>query len=359
MSVYNINCPQCGRMLNAKPEYAGKTAKCAGCGAMFPIPGPPPQAAPSEAPPSAYPPMMPPGYPAPAMYAAAPNPGWATTRMGISLYRVGVIVIFIAIIPAGLITAIRGNPGGRGDPATTTMMGVVGLAFLGGGIVAFVGQCMCCAVPRESGAKGLVIGSLLLEIALMVLVCAVGLAAASQASGRGRAPPEFADAAAVVQLVLTIGLVAAIVLFVLFLRNTARCLRNEPCSRSASGLAGFIVGVQVLQFGINFAVAAVGPPAVIIGGLVMIVAVVTTIIWYLRALAGVRDAIGAAAVPTYGYGYAPPPGWAGYAPPPGAWMQPLQRRPSDAPAAYDPSPSPSPGPNPTPPNSPPPGPGAA
>src|SRR5262249_7604434 len=90
-----------------------------------------------------------------------------------------------------------------------------------GGLFILVGQFMSCAVPRESGARGLASSSLVCQIASLM---GVGLLAVVQ---------EVPAASAVVLVLTALAALAAHVLYTLFLRQVATYGRDDSAARAA------------------------------------------------------------------------------------------------------------------------------
>lgn len=101
---------------------------------------------------------------------------WATMRNGLGLLvwsmcaiavaaGVGVLGFFI------LLAASEGRPGG-GEFRNLGSCGGLILVLVGGGaaLMTFIGSCMCCTIPGESGGRGWAVGWLILLVAHVLLV---------------------------------------------------------------------------------------------------------------------------------------------------------------------------------------------
>jgi hypothetical protein len=193
------------------------------------------------------------------------------------------------------------------------------LVFLTGGILGFVGVCMCCTVPSESGTKGLVVGALVCLIVAFVLGLFAGAVEATaqqnvrQQGGRGfggvpRGPVNVRQqnpVATGIQLVGNLVGLAGQVLFILFLRGVAQFFRNDRLAQSAARylifLGSFIGGCFLfgILMGVFLAAGVAGgnaPPvaALAVAGVFAIAALVCAVVmllWLLDLLKRTRITI--------------------------------------------------------------------
>ncbi len=204
-------------------------------------------------------------------------------RIGLSLVYYGICGILLTAITMPFVVGFAVQGGGQDAGFLTLIMGGLMIAF---GLMMFGGQVMCISVPEESGAKGLVLASVVLQafsllMSLALAMVAVG-AAGSVASGIGN----------------LLGVVS-MVCFVLFLRQTAiyihrtdiagRAVRTLIVGIVAMGLliAGGIAMFLVINNG-NLESAGVLPGALMtIGGLASLVA----LIMYANTVTYLRNAI--------------------------------------------------------------------
>jgi hypothetical protein len=102
------------------------------------------------------------------------------TRTGLNLVYFGIITIIVAVIL--MIFAIivgMGLGGGRNGAGLAFLgIGTIGavVVILVGSIMMFVGQCFCLTVPERSGAKGLVMTSVVLQVCSFIIGFGAGLA---------------------------------------------------------------------------------------------------------------------------------------------------------------------------------------
>lgn len=152
--------------------------------------------------------------------------------------RVGLIVSVLVILALGLLTiltlALRDGMGRdrQAEALLGILAGLGALAALVAMVLFVVGQCMCCAAPEESGTKGLVIGSTICLFVSLGLSLA-GFFFSAVASEQRGAREGFAVIAAGFLLLAGILGIANHILFVLFLRSSARYFRNQQLAASA------------------------------------------------------------------------------------------------------------------------------
>jgi hypothetical protein len=195
-----------------------------------------------------------------AAVSVEPGTAWATTRMGLSVMYHGLLIILYGLIGYVCLACLAfGLMAGRGaGQGAELLVGCIALlvvlAMLGGGITAFVGMCMCCAVPRESGARGHIIGSLLsalLVVLLAILFFAFLIIQAIQ--NKADPPPEAVFAGA-----LVLGLLSLLshVLFILFLRAVANFFHNTNLAKNAVVYLCCYVVFTGASFAVNFLLGA-------------------------------------------------------------------------------------------------------
>lgn len=273
-------CARCGASL-PRDVFDSPDPRCPACGAVQPddsfrerfVPGSPP-APPARGGESPY--RRSEDYPDYDDYqgrdGAVLSGGWITARTG--LWMIFWTSLFIAV-STGIFTifaAAMGIPMGgpfgnqaRPNP-NQMMMQMEGLAvaMMAYGcltiivaIVGYVGLCLCCAVPRESGARGKAIGTaILIAVAVVLLISAstiLGFRAAAQQMRGGGPPDPVAMTRSIMlpMLLISVGftllLVIAQVLFSLFLRRVAQCFGRPDLGRAAM----WYLGASLLFTGLN------------------------------------------------------------------------------------------------------------
>jgi hypothetical protein len=353
-----FTCPDCKGLNTFEDSWAGMRAPCQRCGSYLAVPAqstyiaaqpsgdvPPPKAAThkiAEGPPPqrAVPPPLPEssGTDLPGRSARQKDdywgarddddddrrgpygislgrpygvaPGWNTVRIGLGMMFWGTIAIIVLAVCAaafmflilGLAFGGRGGFGGRNADA----LGALGIVLVGfllvTALIVFVGQCMCIAVPPESRARGLAIGSvvgivatiLLYLVFLFFMFATVRNVNQFGGGGFGFGGPEI--------LILMFALVIAVVgvsshvMFILFLKAVARYFRNESLAQSTSGyLTLFFVAV-----GLSVVLQCLGAMArdpqmgmvMLFAGLIVLGLQIALVVWYLVLLARTRAAIG-------------------------------------------------------------------
>jgi hypothetical protein len=198
---------------------------------------------------------------------------WNATLSGLSLLYwsslvMGVLMLLMAVV--GLVMGgdpqrfMMGNPGQAPAPEALAfglgMMAMICVMFVLF-IVSFVGMCMCCTVPSESGAKGRAISAVVLVVLTLLLGIIVGVAAVIQTAGqmqRGGAPPPpgqmpFSPTAVIVLTVVG-GFASLLIatLWLMFHKAIADYFQNSRLSKHAVwytiGLAFYLITGQTLQY---------------------------------------------------------------------------------------------------------------
>jgi hypothetical protein len=263
---FTFDCRECGKPIEAGPEMTGKRGRCPHCYAAFTIPDPrtgfssvPPLAAnvaddrarveeetfddrdleakgePRQRSPRSSRPDRDHQF-----VIRRRDQQWHTVQTGLTLMRVGLIIVMITglglLLVAILAVSMWGDMGRNRQ--SEMLLGMVfilsGLANLVSLILFAVGQCMCCAAPEESGVRGLGVGSTVCLFASLGFGV-IGLVFAVLADQRGNlgAREGLAILAVGCWLLGAILGVTSHILLVAFVRNTARYFRNE--SLAASG----------------------------------------------------------------------------------------------------------------------------
>jgi hypothetical protein len=169
---------------------------------------------------------------------------------------------------------MAGGGGGDFPIGLAILAGIGGLLILACGIGALVGQVRCTNVPEESGAKGFAVGAIIC-IVINFVTGVIGGAMQNQAVN------------SLGNLVSIIGSI----LFVLFIRQSARYLGDSQLASSASSF--LIFGVVMVGMMIGVIVAAVAQIAVVAGilGFGMVIGFLVGFFWYLRLIKGLIGTI--------------------------------------------------------------------
>jgi hypothetical protein len=266
--MITVRCPNCQAVVSFPPERAGDSAPCTSCGTLLVLPRSGGEQVAAGAPPApASQGIQPPSSRLPAGYddeGYGGGRGWerdddrdrdyahgemARTVGRWRVARSGLMIVFISLIFVLVFTTImvvasaamgldmERNPFGRpqmnpnlqgGEGAIVAVVCGMFIALIAG----FVGLCLCIAVPRESGAKGHAIATVVMIVIGVVIALvgglAIGLQAAqgmAQALQGGAAAPDRVLNAIRMMVILTIiaGLIfyVAAVFFALHLRAIA------------------------------------------------------------------------------------------------------------------------------------------
>lgn len=337
MSIH-FQCPHCQTPDSCADELAGKEMPCRWCGGMVPVPpadisqhvteasSPPPPWISSKAgerrrvdeygeyddePEENY-----------RLADRAVAPGWGVVRIGLGMMFWSIIAIaigFVVFVGISAATAGMGGLQGGGDIRGREMEGLAMVMVAGGcGIliaflICFVGQCMCCAAPAESRARGLAISSIICTVlAILVyfgvilwVLAAVGAAARGGMMGGFPNFPVLFERGLLFFVVLIIALiVSAHILFILYLRTVALYFGNDSLARGAMSLLVLYlvfmvlyVFVNVLQFMMVAREGFLDPgrqsaSLVTVLGCATLLLLFTVLVWFLVLLARTREMIG-------------------------------------------------------------------
>ena len=198
---------------------------------------------------------------------------WSATLTGLAMiFWTSIVSVVIIVIIAGIGFAMGSNPqmmfGGGGGAQPGAEMMAMALVVSGLGcvllilfIIAFVGLCMCCTVPSESGAKGRAITTVILicvsVVMFIVYIVAVAVMAVNQVQMMGAPPPPgqlpFSPATfMVITIVGAIDVILIVTLWLMFHKAIADHFRNSRLSRGCVWyLIAFVVyqiGAVILQF---------------------------------------------------------------------------------------------------------------
>jgi hypothetical protein len=163
------------------------------------------------------------------------SPSLRRTGLGLTLVYYGIITALLSVLFAmfGGMAAGAGGPG-----AGVVVVGVATAGFLAAAVLMFVGPFFCLAVPEESGAKGLIVGCVVFQLANVALPIIYQTA------------PDLLPQAAIGVLNL-LGFVGA-VLFILFMKKLSEFIgRYDLAARAKSILViwGVLIGILVVMIG--------------------------------------------------------------------------------------------------------------
>jgi hypothetical protein len=283
-----INCPSCQTTLAMPESMFGKPVRCPSCKQAFQCPPDPaavrpaavPRAVPMAPPvvPWAPPPPPPPappradpfdldaGQPAPAPLTPPSPPsdggeggvrgragfdwgevdepggraslprGWRRVRQGFAYLLTSALVSVVGTVMIVWLTAVMIESGGgtAGGLAPLVLLALCGVASL---VLWLVGLRLCCAIPRETGAQGVIVASTTATwmtigaIGLLTLLTLISSAADNQKAALVSYPVMF----------FAMGfLMAALILFLFFLLLVAFHLKERSLATSVISFVVFV-----------------------------------------------------------------------------------------------------------------------
>lgn len=336
----HYRCPKCQTADSAGDELAGTQIRCRQCGALLQLPGARPShhvAEPGVIPPA--PPPMPSAEARPerrredeydeyprrrdldreedyGLGRGEPPAGWTTVRTGLGMMFWSLIAIIIeAVLLVIVMVAVIGIAFGprapgqfrRGDEgmAVLAIVGVCSIVITA--LIYFIGQCLCCAAPSHSGARGYALGSVICEVLIVLLYLLLVIVLAGAAAGGNPNPfmPGRIEGPMAAFTLLIIGLLyTAAILFTIFIKSVARYFGDEGLARGTNGflvmviVLGVLHGITgVLQFTMMAGPQFGGPgqnmaPIFIVFGCILGILFLAAFVWGLVLLAQTRGAIG-------------------------------------------------------------------
>ncbi len=160
-----------------------------------------------------------------AQWASNVSPSLRQTAIGLSLVYFGIVTVLLCALVLGVGTAIAAGAGaGGGGGGALAMVPIVFIAGIGifvGAVLMFIGPLLCLAVPSESGAKGLIIGSVVFQVANLVVSIIQPLAPQA-------IPPAVSSVFALAGMV-------GLVLFILFMMKLAGYIGRKDLAGSLEG----------------------------------------------------------------------------------------------------------------------------
>ncbi|TWT37874.1 hypothetical protein KOR34_28400 [Posidoniimonas corsicana] len=147
-------------------------------------------------------------------------------RTGLSLVYYGICGILLLALGMPVVAVVLGG-GGSQPEALGVVMTAMPLLMLGFAVLMFVGEVMCTFVPRESGAKGLALAAVGLQVVNWLATLGgllVGIALTGVVGG--------------------LASLASLICFVLFLRQTSLYIGREDVARRA--VRALVVGLVSL-----------------------------------------------------------------------------------------------------------------
>lgn len=202
------------------------------------------------------------------------DPGrWNATVTGLNLiFWTSVVMVILFLIMQGVGLAMGNNPQmmGAQNPqnppppeavaAGLGMMGVFCVMFVLM-IIWFIGMCMCCTVPAESGAKGKAITTIVLfaltVVGGIIAAVAVSVVMVGQMQKMGGPPPPGQmpfPVPGLIGIAVGAGLLAAVmtIMWLLFHKAIANYFANERLSRHCVWFIMFYLVSTLISWLLNF-----------------------------------------------------------------------------------------------------------
>jgi hypothetical protein len=233
-------------------------------------------------------------------------PGWIIVRNGLLLVRISTIIMLFVALGMVLFTALALGivPMLERNRQAEMFLGILsimsGLVFLGGAIMALVGQCMCCAVP-DSGPKGLAISSVICLVLSLLLGAGAALLIVVQDQQRpfGRPTNLGPVIAALYFLAMALGVVSH-ALFGFFLKGVANFFEKQGLSKSvgvylilfAAFVASFLMALMlVILIEASRHDRDTTRAVTVVLGVVLLIFAIVLVLWFLDVLGRVRSSI--------------------------------------------------------------------
>lgn len=235
---------------------------------------------------------------------------WNATVTGLNLiFWTSLVCIVLFVLMQGIALAMGNNPqmlgvnpGGPPPPQAMAFglgMMVLGCAMIVLGIVWFVGMCLCCTVPAESGAKGRAITTVVLIgvtfVGGIIFFIAMFVFMVGQVQKMG-APPPPGQFPFPLPALLTVAALAALdgavmtTLWLLFHKAIADFFRNNRLSKHCVWFIIFYLGTSVVTWILNLVANPMfhggdllqGPtPLLMVAQLWGILLMIALSVWYL------------------------------------------------------------------------------
>jgi hypothetical protein len=229
---------------------------------------------------------------------------WKTAQVGLGMMFWAMVGIISLLLPFFMLAAAAGSlerqGGGQPGPGhLAVILSIMGLVCMMGvlQIVIFVGMCLCCAAPPESGAKARAITGVVLAL---VIVFGAGLAflflivRAAQVEQAGGGPDPFAGPI-VASFAVAFGALGVLfsMAWLLFHRAIALHFGNRTLARGALAyvVCHCVFTVIISALILSAAGAAPGDPRGGLAGGCSVMSSAALVIWYLTILRRTRTTI--------------------------------------------------------------------
>jgi MFS family permease len=309
-----VACPSCRSEVVVDQVMAGCEVACPRCGGRFTAPSNTTAPSPSISP-ATFAPLDEPTHHEPELESLPRfdrrrdldigtlrvdvGRRWKTTVVGLGMMFWATIAMVGTMFPLLITAGIADHLGRRaGQPPGPEHAAVIALFF---GLICvmlllaalyYVGMCLCCGVPPESGARGRAIAAVLLSglfvVAGFFTIMALIVAAAQQ---QGR-EPITPGVAVVVALAFTFLAWAIFIFWMLFHRAVALYFGNRSLARAA--LFYLLAYVAVMLSGVLMIAITADPPGNPAAGLAVLFNLLSNtalFIWFLVILRRTRRTI--------------------------------------------------------------------
>jgi hypothetical protein len=207
-------------------------------------------------------------HPRAAEWLRSTDPSLQTVANGLGRICNGIILIIASLILGFILALVVGAAVG---PRAAMLVGMIVIVFaLIGLAMVVIGTLMCLATPAETGARGLIIASVILEVtgfAMLVIDYFV---------------PNIA-----IDTIGTLALLAGHITFLLFLKQLSEFIGAVPLAERAK----LLLVLVAVTIGLRLALLFVAPALVLLLALAMLVIELISLFMYLRLLEGLRKAI--------------------------------------------------------------------
>ena len=211
-----------------------------------------------------------------ASWAQEVSPSLRRTGLGLTLVYYGIITLLLCVlvVMTGAVAAAAAGP-----RLGMLVMGVAGIGMLLGVILMFVGPFFCLAVPEESGAKGLIVGCVVFQLANITFGFMNWFA------------PDLLPP--VGERVLNLLGIIGSVLFILFMGRLSAFIGRDDLALRAKNiliLGGIMIGLVVLV--VLMEALPVAPILRLVIGIVMIILGLIVFVMYANLINALRHALG-------------------------------------------------------------------
>lgn len=228
---------------------------------------------------------------------------WNATLTGLAMmFWTGLVLTIVSLLAGIAILAMGSNlqrmlgnnpPGAPPPPEAMGLfvgMAAVGCVMVVLLIIYYVGMCMCCTVPRESGAKGRALAAVILfavtVVGHLVASMAIGLAAGIQGVQQGQAGGQvrISPTPLIVSGILVgLGMTLVVVMWMLFHKAIGHHFSNGKLAKASTWYIAlfvvFVIGNQILQIMANPIMQGGNVLAVEFNSPMMITAQIWSLVW--------------------------------------------------------------------------------